>query len=802
MTRHPHYPLVLLPAPLLAALESTPVLPTFGLPQPHEDAFPPEIRPGKSLLAAIYEFIGLKKNAEELLAPERQAARAKYQAALREYEQGKAVFEAAEQAKVTPEVLRAHRRRKIAALLESSAVDSPGESTAFAGRSEAHFHEYLIQHFPGRILRRRMLGSGRAAYHPDFLYFDPSHRLRIDIELDEPYGLGHKLPIHFIDGDTLTSEDDQRDQAFLAAGWPVVRFSEQQVVEDPDGCAKVIADLVARLTGVKTPSLAETLPVNPQPRWTRETANILASQDFRATLTATLKPKTEKPTPKPSKPFQPSEYQQRIFEFLEHGEGHGLVTAVAGSGKSTTLLEAVKVIKGKNHRARIALLAFNRSISSELQAKLEEAGIKGVTNKTLNGFGRSILHAHRADPQVQRNKAAAMLSKAADDLWRRRLTKDEQTAASSLYGKFQSYLHLNPENEAHYEQLVKQYRIKDAAPLRPVIIRALEINTQMYLSRNMISLDDQNYLPMKLGLTVRPYDFVFVDECQDLTQTQLEMVRRAAGESGRLLFVGDARQAIMGFRGADNNSVQNIRTMPNPPTELRLTVSYRCPKSHVAKAKKLMPELEYAPGAKEGEIHQVSWAAAFSHVRERDLMFARYNNKVDLILLELLARGFTIDYEDVRPRANPTPDEQEQAFEADSGRPKAVVTELRKQAATFQPDQAPRQKPVVAKGEKNPLSVLTLWVLGRLYEQAQKWDAGSFLEFVTKVTDPDPRLGVRVSSAHQAKGLEAERVFIMGYADFGEARDDRQDWENEQEVNLEYVALTRAKDVLFLVGQP
>jgi hypothetical protein len=76
MTRRPTYPVVLLPSPLQDALQSTPALPPYPTPPPRSAAFPADIPPGKHALATLYTLLGLRRQAEELLAPERQAAHA------------------------------------------------------------------------------------------------------------------------------------------------------------------------------------------------------------------------------------------------------------------------------------------------------------------------------------------------------------------------------------------------------------------------------------------------------------------------------------------------------------------------------------------------------------------------------------------------------------------------------------------------------------------------------------------------------------------------------------------------------
>ena len=62
----------------------------------------------------------------------------------------------------------------------------------------------------------------------------------------------------------------------------------------------------------------------------------------------------------------------------------------------------------------------------------------------------------------------------------------------------------------------------------------------------------------------------------------------------------------------------------------------------------------------------------------------------------------------------------------------------------------------------------------------------------------DKQEAVLLSSIHRAKGLEAERVFLL-FPDTLPHPKATQEWAKAQEFNLKYVALTRAKKDLFFV---
>lgn len=81
--------------------------------------------------------------------------------------------------------------------------------------------------------------------------------------------------------------------------------------------------------------------------------------------------------------FQPSVYQKAIYDFISDGSGNAVVSAVAGSGKTTTLINAIQLIPSNKN---VLFLAFNKSIATELKERVP----KGCTNidvKTVHAYG-------------------------------------------------------------------------------------------------------------------------------------------------------------------------------------------------------------------------------------------------------------------------------------------------------------------------------------------------------------------------------------------------------------------------------
>lgn len=118
------------------------------------------------------------------------------------------------------------------------------------GVSESQFKKYLENFFSSnkniRLYDDRFLviSENTAPYEPDFSLIDEATgnlNMFIDIEIDEPYDGKTREPLHFI------GLDHQRNQFFTKRGWIVIRFSEKQIVENPTGCCKFIADAIKRI---------------------------------------------------------------------------------------------------------------------------------------------------------------------------------------------------------------------------------------------------------------------------------------------------------------------------------------------------------------------------------------------------------------------------------------------------------------------------------------------------------------------------------------------------------------------------
>lgn len=102
-------------------------------------------------------------------------------------------------------------------------------------------------------------------------------------------------------------------------------------------------------------------------------------------------------------------------------------------------------------------------------------------------------------------------------------------------------------------------------------------------------------------------DYVLVDESQDLNKLQQRFVNQLNNGTTRYIFVGDEKQAIYGFAGADTHSIENIKK-EFTLNQLPLNISYRCPQRVITLAQQMVPEIEYNPARKDkGLIHIIPY---------------------------------------------------------------------------------------------------------------------------------------------------------------------------------------------------
>lgn len=185
--------------------------------------------------------------------------RDRYNKRLAEYQQQLAEYESYQlrrvqsKGKESEEYISLLRKRsKLLKRLLKEIVQPPvnqGNKEVQQGVSEKQFFVYLCRYFSGFydfcMGGEFPIPGTSFCYSADFILVHQPTGLAIDIEIDEPYDGKTGKPHHCVD----RNKDSQRNRFFLERNWIVIRFSELQIVQYPDGCCKAIARVISQITG-------------------------------------------------------------------------------------------------------------------------------------------------------------------------------------------------------------------------------------------------------------------------------------------------------------------------------------------------------------------------------------------------------------------------------------------------------------------------------------------------------------------------------------------------------------------------
>jgi len=452
--------------------------------------------------------------------------------------------------------------------------------------------------------------------------------------------------------------------------------------------------------------------------------------------------------------MQYSKYQQNIFDFIKHGQGNGIIEAVAGSGKTTTIVEALKLIPTNQS---VLFIAFNKHIADELAKRVPI----NCDARTCHSLGFEILRKNMGRLKLNENKVANMLKYT---IW----TEEERKANWSFVRPICKVISLCKSLYIDYDPSIADILDIDYPP--NINWSFGELVWDLFQKDKVIDFDDMIWLPVTLDLKFPKYDWVFVDEAQDLSPIQIEFIYRLVG--GRLIAVGDSHQAIYAFRGADTLAMSRLREAYNA-TELPLSICYRCAKSIVNEAKKLVPHIE----AYQTESGLVKIIKEYS-LKDNDFVLCRTNAPLVSACLDEIGQGKKAI---VRGR-----DIGESLME--------LAEELSKKGDFLTNLYDWRNNAVErARTESKKIAIEDKAdTLQLLYSKKMLYRIQEI--FSNNLT------GIIFSSIHKAKGLEAENVYILR-PDLLPHPKAKKDWQIEQEKNLKYVAITRAKKNLFYIEE-
>ena len=503
---------------------------------------------------------------------------------------------------------------------------------------------------------------------------------------------------------------------------------------------------------------------------------------------------------------------EAIFEQIQSRKRNLLINAVAGSGKSTTLLESLRFV---HRRERVGMFAFARRNKDDLlyklkvrsqDPKLKDSMPHNISVLTMNSMGWRAYSASMPFAVRFEERKLNRLVKGMENAEARgavlKVTKLAKAFCIVPEGiPTQMAEGMNKDTDDVWAELIDHFAIEIPAEFTAnQIIRAsrklLGISTRDQVN---VDFDDQLFFPIIYGSAFPKYNRVYVDECQDLSQLQHLMIERSLAPGGQFVFVGDENQAIYGFRGADSDSVQKLEERFNCE-RLPLHVSYRCPKAIVELAQRYVPHIEAAPGNKEGVLDTQVKDFRRTDFEPDDFVVCRFNAPLVNVAYDLMRKGIKcmIMGKDIG----------EDLLALVQKLKSKTIEELLRNLAAWEEKEVSR---LVRADKEDAAAVVsdradTIRVFAEMEDTMpalEKRIATMFADAAEKSAidedgAPQPALRpgyVNLASIHKAKGLEAERVTILNFHELP-CRWGKQAWQLQQEINAVYIAVTRSMGTL------
>lgn len=465
--------------------------------------------------------------------------------------------------------------------------------------------------------------------------------------------------------------------------------------------------------------------------------------------------------------------QLDIFRWFNESTGNLVVEALAGTGKTTTIKEAFCYCG----ESRILYAVFNKKNQREADAKIKDAR---VDVKTLHGLGFAFVKAvwsnARPDRDVEFDRVKQVLG--ADVA---RMQPDFAAQVERLVSKAKN-VSINP-TVAELTEIAVRYDVDvdSERSVEKAALKVLELSKQRD-ALGRISFDDMVWLPVAMGWVKKWYDMVVVDEAQDMNLPQLDMARGAS--KGRVVVVGDSRQAIYGFRGAVSDGMAMMKDVLKAEV-LGLTVTYRCPRLVVAEAKQIVPGYTSAVGSPDGAVSRCDRNKMVADAKPGCAILSRLNAPLMPVALSFLRNRIParIEGRDIGERVIGLV----RSFKARS------VPHLIERVEAWKEKQLARlakMRNSEKKAEETEDLAKTIVCLAEGAKGIK--DVEQTIHDLFQDTDENSKPAVVLSTVHKAKGLEWDQVFML-LETFRRGKGIEED-------NIYYVAVTRAKRHLVFVG--
>lgn len=318
--------------------------------------------------------------------------------------------------------------------------------------------------------------------------------------------------------------------------------------------------------------------------------------------------------------YKPTPEQQKILAHDPHRDGR--VLAGPGTGKSATVVDLIHRLLSRDggEQPRIRLLTFTRAATAELAGKVAAQEAEVERPSTVHSFAISVL--------LQNPGSAPFAEplRIADDWEQDKIIRPQLAAATGVTPTFVKD-HLLPEMQAMWQSLVPEEDSEVDEATRNRFVGAFRQHRRVMAYLLLGELPDllRQALDSYDDLKGIDYDFLVVDEYQDLNACDLRVLK-LLGEAGVAIFaVGDDEQSIYGWRKAAPEGIRRFLDDYPSADDYVLSVSHRCGSEIIRWARFVIEadparpadrdRLVAAEGAPPGEVALLSFPSQVTEAR-------------------------------------------------------------------------------------------------------------------------------------------------------------------------------------------
>jgi superfamily I DNA/RNA helicase len=278
---------------------------------------------------------------------------------------------------------------------------------------------------------------------------------------------------------------------------------------------------------------------------------------------------------------------------VDHGDGPLLILAGAGSGKTRVITHRIAALLRRGVPPdRVMAVSFTNKAAAEMAERMAplvgRAPVKALWMSTFHSFGLRFVREERKALRLpsrfvvfDQGDSLGVVKDVLRELRRSGAARKLDPAA--IHARISSWKSTLvapdavPESDFEYDDVAREVYPEYEARLRAMCA---------------IDFDDLNVVPVRL-LALKPevrarwqehFDHVLIDEFQDTSKVQLELVKLLANARGNVCVVGDDDQSIYGWRGAEVGNILDFERHFPGARVVKLEENYRSTEAILAVA--------------------------------------------------------------------------------------------------------------------------------------------------------------------------------------------------------------------------